>query len=268
MHNCGQKPVCQLAMPQEPVYNSYAEQAVQAAPEELALEWGRRTVQVSVLRSVRKSLVVEVKPDSTVWAKAPWGLDLADLEEALQNRMPWIIKQLNYFDSFNPRTRPLQYVSGGSVKYLGRHYRFKIKVVEAGQQASVQVVPGYIMLSSSSAEPEALAAMFNDFLVRKSQDVFAAVLKEVLPLFSDHSLPAIKLKVRSMPRRWGSCTRRGVISLHPSLLKAPRACIKYVLVHELCHLVIWNHTKAFYELQRALLPEAERLKSRLETWMG
>lgn len=236
--------------------------------EQLSFAWGSRQVEVTLLRSARKSLTLEVKPDGSVLAKAPFALSIADVEAALVHRLPWITRQQDYFDSFNPRVRPVVFLPGASVKYLGRQYRLRIRPVPAGEQASVQVAPGYIYLHCDSTAPEDLEVLYRSFIIRRAEELFAQVLKEVLPLFKAYPLPPIQLKVREMPRRWGSCTRKGSISLHPKLLQAPRACIKYVLVHELCHLVVWNHNKAFYDLQVRLLPHAAALKERLERWMA
>lgn len=67
-----------------------------------------------------------------------------------------------------------------------------------------------------------------------------------------------------MEKRWGSCTRNGKITLNTELVKAPKACIEYVMVHELCHLAIRNHTKDFYDLQAKLLPDWQKWKEKLE----
>lgn len=67
-----------------------------------------------------------------------------------------------------------------------------------------------------------------------------------------------------MAKRWGSCGPDGHILLNPALIKAPRACIEYVIVHELCHLLIRNHTREFYRLQESMMPEWRQWKERLE----
>ena len=67
-----------------------------------------------------------------------------------------------------------------------------------------------------------------------------------------------------MPRRWGSWSRRGRISLNPDLIRAPIACIDYVITHELAHLIHPNHGAAFYELLETLMPDWRGRKQRLE----
>jgi hypothetical protein len=69
---------------------------------------------------------------------------------------------------------------------------------------------------------------------------------------------------RSMPRRWGSWSRSGRISLNPDLIRAPTACIDYVITHELIHLIHPHHGPAFYELLETLMPDWRSRKQRLE----
>jgi predicted metal-dependent hydrolase len=74
-------------------------------------------------------------------------------------------------------------------------------------------------------------------------------------------------QLRRMSRRWGSCTRAGNVLLNPDLVKAPLACIDYVVMHELCHLKVLNHGPEFYRLLGRCMPDWERRKGRLDAFV-
>jgi predicted metal-dependent hydrolase len=67
------------------------------------------------------------------------------------------------------------------------------------------------------------------------------------------------IRISSARTRWGSCSSRGGLNFTWRLIQAPLPIIDYVVVHELAHLKVPNHSKAFWELVKNLLPDfAER----------
>ena len=72
------------------------------------------------------------------------------------------------------------------------------------------------------------------------------------------------LTIRRMTHRWGSCTPKGRLLLNLDLILAPVTCIDYVIMHELCHLKIRDHNRAFYRLLSRIMPDWESRKERLE----
>jgi len=71
------------------------------------------------------------------------------------------------------------------------------------------------------------------------------------------------LSIRIMRKRWGSCTKQG-ITLNLNLIKAPIYCIDYVVMHELCHLKVPNHSPAFYKLKERYMVDWKDRKRVLE----
>ncbi len=70
-----------------------------------------------------------------------------------------------------------------------------------------------------------------------------------------------------MQTQWGSCSPNGRITLNPLLVKAPRECIDYVILHELCHIAEHNHSERFYRLLSQVMPKWEKTKAEAG-WYG
>ena len=84
----------------------------------------------------------------------------------------------------------------------------------------------------------------------------------------NRKLPAPKMKLLAMNKRWGSAKPDGTIRLNPELIKAPSACVDYVITHEICHLMHPNHGPGFWRLLGQQCPDWQRLKERLERAEG
>ena len=68
-----------------------------------------------------------------------------------------------------------------------------------------------------------------------------------------------------MKTRWGSCiTSKGIIILNKDLIKAPKYCIKYVILHELIHMIYNKHSKEFYDFLYIFMPDWEERKRILD----
>ena len=70
---------------------------------------------------------IAVLPDSTVIVKAPVQSDVALIEKKVIKRACWILRQLDYFKQFNPKTPDRCYVGGETHRYLGKQYRLKLE---------------------------------------------------------------------------------------------------------------------------------------------
>lgn len=99
--------------------------------------------------------------------------------------------------------------------------------------------------------------------------LFAQALEAQLPLLAPYGVQMPQLKLREMKSRWGSCAwKKGAVTLNTRLFYAPRECLAYVVLHELCHFVHPDHGPGFHALMAALMPDYKRRKGRLEAWAG
>lgn len=73
-----------------------------------------------------------------------------------------------------------------------------------------------------------------------------------------------KIVFKKLKSKWGSATRDNVINLNVNLLKAPKDVIDYVILHELCHLKIHNHSYRFWRLLNKFMPRYKEQRNWLE----
>ena len=225
------------------------------------IRFGGRDIDFSLEYMKRRSLGIKVHPDTRVEVLAPIAAKEHQIIERIKLKAPWILKQIDRFNSYRPLTPPRRFINGETHLYLGRQYRLKIM---QDKECFVKAYRGQLWIHSSDISPKALKKLLDDWYRNKAFIVFNELLKETLPKFRRYKILAPTLIVRSMTKRWGSCTPSGKIFLNTELIKAAKGSIEYVIVHELSHLVYHNHTKAFLNLQSRMLPEWQKWKDRLE----
>lgn len=83
------------------------------------------------------------------------------------------------------------------------------------------------------------------------------LLKKIIPIWEKIiGVEAKQVRIRAMKTRWGSCnTRAQRIWINLWLIKKPQACVEYVIVHELIHLLEASHNQRFYQLMTQFLPD-------------
>ena len=164
---------------------------------------------------------------------------------------------------YHPLTPSRQYVNGETHLYLGRQYKLRI---EKAPQNDVKLLRGRLLVFKKNNTKA--KTLVTDWYKDKANLHCKVTLQKILPLFSRYGTSEPKLLIRHMPTRWGSCTPQGKVILNPELIKAPKGSIEYVIIHELCHLIHHNHTKAFYELQETIMPDWKKWKERLENTLN
>lgn len=225
------------------------------------VEFGSETIRYEVrFLASRQTLGIEVHPDQRVVVRAPLGCSAELIAQRVQKRASWISRQIADFQRYTPRTPQRQYLSGETHLYLGRQYRLK---VVSGETASVKLSRGYLTaVLPETPDRERVRAMLHRWSLDRARVVFGEVLKTCL-VRSNMTRPP-RIIVRAMQSRWGSLSPAGTITLNSQLIRAPRACIEYVITHELCHLSHRDHNASFYRLLGQLMPDWEKRKQRLE----
>lgn len=227
-----------------------------------SVEFGSIIIDYAIEYKARKTLGICVHPDGSVEVKAPTEASLEQIKKHIHRRAPWIYRQQRYFSALGIHTPERKYVSGESHLYLGRQYMLRVVSSERNEVH----YKGNILEIECRHRKDARLLLMTWY--RKRAEI---KLKEyAMPLISRFSRYDVKpsgIKLKEMETRWGSCTASGLILLNPRLICAPRICIEYVIMHELCHLVYHNHTKAFYELLTQEMPDWEKWKIKLERMM-
>lgn len=217
-------------------------------------------------KKIKHTHLAVYPPDARVHVSAPEDLPDRDLRSFLASKIGWIRDQRKVVLA-QPRQTRRQYVSGESVYCLGR--RYKLSVVVEDRYATERVTWGgnklslYVREGASRDHKEKVVeswqkSMLNECLAGKMK-AWCRKLKIVLP----------EIEIRKMKTRWASCIqRRGKIVFNAALGRVPVRCIEYVVVHELTHFDVSNHSEAFLKLMDGRLPRWRALRKELNDFIA
>ncbi len=80
------------------------------------------------------------------------------------------------------------------------------------------------------------------------------------------NVPIGHIRLKPMKTQWGSCSSRGHITLNTALLKVPHHLLEYVIIHELAHRLVKNHSKRFWDLVESVCPGAREARKELRDY--
>ena len=98
------------------------------------------------------------------------------------------------------------------------------------------------------------------------EDARRILNQRLAELADEHDFEYRKVSIRSQKTRWGSCSSQDNISLNQNLLHLPDELIDYVLLHELTHTRVKNHSPNFWDELETVCPDAKEKRRLLETY--
>jgi len=95
------------------------------------------------------------------------------------------------------------------------------------------------------------------YSLRRKKEARALVLERIAHFNQVYQHPIRRISIRNQRSRWGSCSQKGNLNFNYRVLKLPISLVDYIIVHELCHLREFNHSKRFWNLVGETLPDFE-----------
>jgi len=223
-----------------------------AQPEEHWLPGGAQPVRLRFVRHRRaRRYVLRLCADGSARVTVPRGGSLAEARRFAARNTAWLERQRlrQALRLRHPRT----WLAGTEILFRGECVR-----IEAGADGQ----GGLVRFGSEIVPVADAAGDLRPAIERHLQELAVRELPpRVLELAALHGLAVQRIAIRNQRTRWGSCSRRGTISLNWRLVQVPPSVRDYLVLHELAHLREMNHSSRFWDEVARLCPayrEAER----------
>ena len=203
-------------------------------------------IQIDKLtRSKRKTIALIIERDGTLTVRAPMRAPNDLIQKFIQEKADWITRTREKLKEFAPR-EPRKFTDGESFLFLGSS--FDLKLVKP-QRPSLQFEHGFTLSQTMQANAERL---FTRWYKEQAQAVMTERVQHYSAL---HGFSPGQVKITSARTRWGSCSSNGTLNFTWRLVMAPLEVIDYVVLHELAHLRVKNHSKKFWSVVAAICPQ-------------
>ena len=209
---------------------------------------GDRQIPVVLIRNPRaRRYVLRLRPDGSAQVTIPRGGSATEARRFAERNMHWLERQLQRLAA--RRSRPTAWLIGTEIFFRGEPVK-----VEAG-------VNGEHNLIRFGSEVVKVADPAVDLRPAIERHLWRLAAKElparVLGYAASRRLPVRRITVRNQRSRWGSCSRRGTVSLNWRLIQAPAFVQEYLILHELSHLKEMNHSARFWREVERVCPDYE-----------
>lgn len=233
--------------------------------ERYTIEYANKMIDFVVKRKKVKNVNLHVKPDMSIEVTANERVPIEFITDFVKSKGSWILKHVgNFKDVQSIKQSEREYVSGESFKYLGKQYRLRVQ--EALEEEVVKYFRGFIYLYVKDTNNfNKKAKLMDEWYRDRAKIIFNESLEKMYPLIQKYGVEKPNVDVRLMKARWGSALiDNNTILLNSELIKAPKYCIDYVVLHELIHFKYNNHSEKFYQMLYSLMPDWEKRKNILD----
>lgn len=208
-------------------------------------------INYNIIRSRRRTIALHVNSDATLTVKIPYGVSLSYVERFIEEKRGWIEKKQARFREIKEKFRPKEFAEGEEFIFAGKTYKLEIS---AGNTAKISLTKdGLLRITEKCLEsPKHYIEWFYKQFAKKYITARTAEIAEAF------GYKYKSIRINGAKTRWGSCSPRGNINFSWRLVIMPPEMIDYVIIHELVHLEIKDHSKRFYARMTELMPDHKK----------
>lgn len=211
----------------------------------LKLADGRR-LEICIRTSPRVRRLKLVSGIEGVHAVVPPDFSSAELSEFVTSKQDWLRRTSKYYERLREKCGGFD---PGTLLFRGERYR---AVIVNDLRFSV-IVSDALKTITFHVPDKRKAKRYQEHWYRLQT---AAIIEERLPVLAEKmELKYNRASIKKQRSRWGSCSRKGNLNFNLMLAAAPPKVVDYVIIHELAHLKVLDHSAAFWAHVDAVDPE-------------
>ncbi len=238
-----------------------------------AIWLGDRTIQYELTRKSVKNVNLRIDAAGNVKVSASRRVPLDFIEGFLRQKQELIVSAVGRAEENRRRQQEQppqaarQYADGEQLTILGK--RRAVRTAQAVQGKKECIVLEEDAICFHVKDPQNVRhkeLMYERWLGSYQRDVYEEICSQTYEQFREYGVDHPVIRIRRMTSRWGSCQPyRGIVTLNSRLIETPVCCIEYVVMHEFCHLIHPDHSRAFHALMTGMMPDWKQRKQLLNS---
>lgn len=214
-------------------------------------------IKITLHRKNIKNMYLRViPPNGEVKLSAPLHVSDDDISRFIDSHIDWILKKQKLILE-NGIKAPLKYTTGEKHYLWGKEYMLQLISNETFKNVLIDEDKSVIYMPVPKRSTiEKRRKILNEFYRTQMKIAYPPVLAKCSRIVGRKPN---EVKIRNM-KNWGNCNQNGRITLNLNLAKKEPICLEYVMIHELCHLIEFNHSKKFKRLMDKFCPDWKKIK--------
>jgi predicted metal-dependent hydrolase len=199
-----------------------------------------------IIRSKRKTFTLEIKPDGRLIVRVPKQATNKQIQAIVEAKTDWINQTRARVAKKFPDQKPISFQPGDKFWYLGEKYPLRF----TNRQRPPLELNGGFLLSRNAKERA------KEVFIEWYREETRAITHRLIERYSkQYKFEVNQVRINSARTRWGSCSGKNNLNFTYRLCMAPLAVVEYVVVHELAHLKVHNHSRDFWNLVAEIKPD-------------
>jgi len=209
-----------------------------------------------IMRSKRKTIGLEITPTAELIVRAPLKASFEELNKVVLKKRTWIERNQRFFKENYKRIKPKDFIEGEEFLYLGNILRLKITY-----DTDVPLILNHNYFHLSDNFIDDARGLFENWYREQAKKKIDERVAYYCWLMGVESR---RVKITNALKRWGSCATNGNLNFSWRLIMAPLRVIDYLVVHELSHIEVKNHSQEFWSKVGRIIPDFRQD----DRWLG
>ncbi len=202
-----------------------------------------------IIKSKRKTIALQINKEGHLIVRTPLYATKEEVINFIKRNTLWILKNKEKIEAKKRLIKKISFTSGEKLPFLGKYYNLEV----------LQDQDFLIFSKNNFYLGQSNCLKAKELFIKWYKNQAYSIIKERLDFYCNSTgLTYSSFKINSAKKRWGSCSFKNNLNFSWRLILTPIKCVDYVVVHELVHTIIKDHSKNFWKRLEAVLPDYKR----------